>query len=495
MPNTFFQRVLLVILVFSLIPVVALRHSKQDAVQVLSSIEPIPGVLITVPPQQPLVARVSTDNAAKNVIYQQSLALHVPEPGDDQSGSLYDTDIQLPSANPRSASVLLGALHRKAAAAAAADPANDNAANSVDQPHGYENITGDHGLQYTIPVSIDNVTILDLLVDTATADLWAVAPGAQCLNVYGWDVNFTECQFGSTFPKDLTFSYGYIPNQHLFMQYPDGEMASGTVGYSDIEVGGITVLKQEIGLVNRTYWIGNKVASGVVGLGYPTLSHIYRDNETDWLHRVTYPTLFTSMVDQGLVEEPMFGIALGRNGTTGVISWGGMPDVPGLKSASQSYVPILVTQLNDDPFTVDHPSFYTIVPDGFKYGSAKDTSNHPYIIDAGTPINYLPRRLAEAINKSFAPTAEYNTEHGRYYTNCDATPPAFSVMIGGSNFIVNPADMIIRDRPDPHTLLCPTTISLGGTGPYILGAAFLNNVAVGFDVQAAELTFVSRPFY
>lgn len=103
--------------------------------------------------------------------------------------------------------------------------------------------------------------------------------------------------------------------------------------------------------------------------------------------------------------------------------------------------------------------------------------------------------LAEAINKSFAPTAEYNTEHGRYYTNCDATPPSFSVMIGGSNFIVNPADMIIRDKPDPHTLLCPTTISLGGTGPYILGAAFLNNVAVGFDVQAAELKFVSRPFY
>lgn len=351
MLNTFFQRALLVILVFSIIPVVAIRHSKQDAVQILNSIEPVPGVLITVPPQQDVVARVATGNAAKNAIYQQSLTLHVPEPGEVQSDSLYDTDMQLPSDNPRSASALLGALHRKAAAAAAADPTNDNAADSVDQPRGYENITGDHSLQYTIPVSIDNVTILDLLVDTATADLWAVAPGAQCLNIYGWAVNFTECQFGSTFPKDLTFSYGPIPNQHLFMQYPDGEMASGSVGYSDIEVGGITVLKQQVGLVNRTYWIGNKVASGVVGLGYPTLSHIYRDNETDWVHRVTYPTLFTSMVDQGLVEEPMFGIALGRNGTTGVISWGGMPDVPGLKPASQSYVPILVVSYIYLPIT------------------------------------------------------------------------------------------------------------------------------------------------
>ncbi|KAL8380938.1 hypothetical protein RB595_005303 [Gaeumannomyces hyphopodioides] len=482
MTHNVLKRALFAALACSAISAVVAQHSRQDAIQVLNSIEPVPGVLITVPPQHH-AARAATDKTAMNAVYQQPLLANVPEPG----------QIQPLSANPRSVSALLGALHRKAAVAAA-DPANPDGASSVDRPQGYENITADHGLQYSILVSIDNVT-LNLLVDTGTADLWAVSHDAQCLNSYGWDVNFTDCQFNSTFPKDRTFSYGPLTNQHLFFKSPNGEMVSGAVGHSDVQVGGIAVVKQQIALANRTYWNGNNDTSGVVGLGYPTIGHIYRDNETHWVHRVTYPTLFTSMVDQGLVEKPMFGIALGRNSTAGVISWGGMPDVPGLKYASQSNVPILITQLNDDPFTADHPSFYTIVPDGFNYGPAKDIASHPYVIDTGTPINYLPRRLAEAINKSFAPTAEYNTEHGRYYTKCDATPPSFSVVIGGTVFLVNPADMMIRDSPDPHTLLCATTISLGGTGPYILGAAFLNNVAVGFEVQAAELKFISRPFY
>ncbi|KAL8296691.1 hypothetical protein RB597_006005 [Gaeumannomyces tritici] len=418
----------------SAITVLAAQHSKQDAIQVLNSIDQVPGVLITVPPQQHPAARAATGKPAIGAVYQQPLLANVPAPG--QAWPL--------TANPRSASALLGALHRKAAAAAA-DPANPSGANSAGLPQGYENITAEHGLKYSVPVSVDNVT-LNLLVDTGSADLWAVAHDAQCLNSYGWDVNFTDCQFNSTFPKGRTFSYGPITREHMFVKLPNGEMASGAVGYSDT-------------------------------------------------HRVRYPTLFTSMIDQGLVEKPMFGIALGRNGTAGVISWGGMPDVPGLKSASQPTVPVLITQLDYDPPTADHVSFYTIVPDGFNYGTTKDVASHPYIIDTGSPVSYLPPRLSEAINKAFVPTADYNWEYGRYYTTCDATSPSFSVVIGGTAFLVNPADMMIRDSPNAHTGLCATTISRGGQGPYILGAAFLNNVAVGFEVQAAELTFISRPFY
>ncbi|KAL8409495.1 hypothetical protein RB594_007799 [Gaeumannomyces avenae] len=476
-------RALFATLACSAITVLAAQHSKQDAIQVLNSIGQVPGVLITVPPQQRPAARAAAGKPAIGAVYQQPLLASVPAPG--QAWPL--------TANPRSASALLGALHRKAAAAAA-DPTNPNGANSADRPQGYENITAEHGLKYSIPVSVDNVT-LNLLVDTGSADLWAVAHGAQCLNSYGWDVNFTDCQFNSTFPKGRTFSYGPITREHMFVKLPNGEMASGAVGYSDVQVGGITVVKQQIALANRTYWNANNDTSGVIGLGYPTISHFYRDNETAWTHRVRYPTLFTSMIDQGLVEKPMFGIALGRNGTAGVISWGGMPDIPGLKSTSQSTVPVLITQLDYDPFTADHVSFYTIVPDGFNYGTAKDVASHPYIIDTGSPVSYLPPRLSEAINKAFVPTADYNWEYGRYYTTCDATSPSFSVVIGGTAFLVNPADMMIRDSPDAHTGLCATTISRGGQGPYILGAAFLNNVAVGFEVQAAELTFISRPFY
>ena len=35
-------------------------------------------------------------------------------------------------------------------------------------------------------------------------------------------------------------------------------------------------------------------------------------------------------------------------------------------------------------------SFYTIIPDGFKYGQTTDLTKYPMIIDSGTTMLYLP---------------------------------------------------------------------------------------------------------
>ena len=73
--------------------------------------------------------------------------------------------------------------------------------------------------------------------------------------------------------------------------------------------------------------------------------------------------------------------------------------------------------------------------------------------------------------------------------------PQFSVLIGGVPFPVNPRDMLFRDFQDPVTGLCMTAIGSGGTGPYILGDTFLQNVVAIFDIGNAEMRFLSRPFY
>ena len=48
---------------------------------------------------------------------------------------------------------------------------------------------------------------------------------------------------------------------------------------------------------------------------------------------------------------------------------------------------------------------------------------------------------------------------------------------------------------DPVTGWCMTAIANGGSGPYILGDAFMQNALVVFDIGQAKMHFMSRQFY
>jgi len=103
--------------------------------------------------------------------------------------------------------------------------------------------------------------------------------------------------------------------------------------------------------------------------------------------------------------------------------------------------------------------------------------------------------LADAVNAAFDPPAELVWELDAYFVDCDAVAPVFSVVVGGVAFVVNPRDLIFRAWQDELTGLCMTAIGSGGTGPYILGATFLQNVLAVFDVGYAQMRFIGRPYY
>lgn len=177
------------------------------------------------------------------------------------------------------------------------------------------------------------------------------------------------------------------------------------------------------------------------------------------------------------------------------------------------------TNLINSPITAWEHSFYTIIPDGFKWGSTTDVSKFPFIIDTGTTLMYLPPRkfpgwhrlhgqvreltsdssetkaLAAAINAAFKPSAIYLWMYGAYFTACDAQAPPFAVILDGLSFYINPVDLIYQGMVDPVTGLCMTAIASGGAGPYILGDVFLQNVLAVFDVGNGQMRFISRQFY
>lgn len=56
--------------------------------------------------------------------------------------------------------------------------------------------------------------------------------------------------------------------------------------------------------------------------------------------------------------------------------------------------------------------------------------------------------------------------------------------------MIDRADMLLQASVDPATGLCAIGVmDGGGTGPYVLGDTFMNNVISVFDIGAAEMRF------
>lgn len=114
------------------------------------------------------------------------------------------------------------------------------------------------------------------------------------------------------------------------------------MGYENVTVAGITVENQEVALVNYSYWYGDNVTSGLMGLAYPLLTSAYAgtNTSTDSLEtQVEYSTIITTMIKEALIE-PVFSLALDRNSDSGYLALGGLPPVN--HSGSFASTPILM---------------------------------------------------------------------------------------------------------------------------------------------------------
>ncbi|GKT86513.1 eukaryotic aspartyl protease [Colletotrichum tofieldiae] len=263
------------------------------------------------------------------------------------------------------------------------------------------------------------------------------------------------CGFGPN--KIDGFKYGPAEDIHFSLGYGSGEQVSGPMGFSDIEVAGIVVQQQQVGLANKTYWLGNNYTNGILGLAYPSITSAFTGDmdENRPAFQVPYSPFFTSMVQQGLSADS-FSVSLVRN-SSGVIGWGGRTGLP-----------------------VDGPTAYT------------DLIIYPYIVDTGTTLMYVPPPIAEAVARSFSPSAVYLFQYGGYFAPCDAIAPKIAVVIEGASFFINPVDLIYPGLKDPLTDYCQIGITTGGTGPYVLGSVFLHNVEAYFDVGAGQMRFYGR---
>jgi hypothetical protein len=70
------------------------------------------------------------------------------------------------------------------------------------------------------------------------------------------------CSFGSSgFDETKSEAFVYAVDKNFNVSYGDGDFATGVVGFDTMTVGGMTVTKQEIGLVNKAAWSGDGVTT------------------------------------------------------------------------------------------------------------------------------------------------------------------------------------------------------------------------------------------
>jgi hypothetical protein len=260
-------------------------------------------------------------------------------------------------------------------------------------------------------------------------------------------------------------------------------------------VNGITIMlltPNQVALGTSAYWRGNGVSSGLVGLAYPAITSAFSgtDPSADSAsNRISYDPLFTTMYKKGL-SDPTFSLAIQRDGSSvgGYVAFGGLPPA----TTNGSFVSTPIQILTAQGGSAD--TFYTITPDALVYTGAAGTNTAQYIVDSGTSLTYLPTAVVKKVASLFSPKATYDSSQGAYFVSCTAKAPAFGVKIGGTTFSLDPRDLIMQGQRDTSSGKCLVGLADGGSGPFILGDTFLNNVVAVFDVGAAEMRFAKHTY-
>ncbi|KAH7029179.1 aspartic protease [Microdochium trichocladiopsis] len=249
-----------------------------------------------------------------------------------------------------------------------------------------------------------------VVLDTGSSNLWV--PSSQCGSI--------ACFLHSKY--DSSASSTYKANGTEFeIRYGSGEM-KGFVSQDTLTIGDLHVKNLDFGEATSEPGLAFAFGrfDGILGLGFDRIA----------VKGVVPP--FNAMVNQKLVDEPVFAFYLGSE-------------------SGQDDSEIVFGGVDKDHYTgkiteipLRRKAYWEVDFDSISFGKeTAELENTGVILDTGTSLIALPTDLAELLNKEIGAKKGYN---GQYSVDCSARDslPDISFKLAGHDFAIGPYDYILE---------------------------------------------------
>jgi len=325
--------------------------------------------------------------------------------------------------------------------------------------------------EYTVPVMIGTPGVtLHLDFDTGSSDLWVWGPtitaNASSHTIY----NPTK---SSTAKPDSGLTWN--------ISYGDGSSGSGDV-YSDVvTLGSISIPNQAVEVAEKlsSAFTSGDGSDGLLGLAFPTINTVTPTQQL---------TPVANMIQQKLVEKPLFTAKLDKEDSKGFYTFGDIASesAVGASVSNITYTAVLSTN-----------GFWEFYSPTLTIGTttSKREANNTAIADTGTTLLLLSDAACSLIYRQIS-GAKMDASAGGWVLPTNSTPPNLSFGVGtdGLEYGISGEDIKFADAGNGMSF--GAVQSRGGNPQDILGDVFLKRVYAIFDQtpNAPKIGFVQRPF-
>ncbi|KAG7259603.1 hypothetical protein CRUP_015969 [Coryphaenoides rupestris] len=292
-----------------------------------------------------------------------------------------------------------------------------------------------------------------VLFDTGSANLWV--DSIYC--------NTQACNAHTKFNPQQSSTYS-VKGQTFYLPYGAGSLY-GLFGYDTVNVAGIEITNQEIGLSTNEPG-QNFVAAkfdGILGLSYPSIS---AGGETP---------VMDNMMSYNLLQSNMFAFYLSRGGQQGsVLSFGGV-------DSSMYQGPLYWTPVTSE-------SYWQIGVEGFQINGRSTgicSQGCQSIVDTGTSMLTAPQQYMGYIMQAIG---AQRSQYGEYMVDCNQVNnlPTLSFVISGEALPLPPSAYITQQYYNGYQVcmvgISPTYLpSRNGQPLWIFGDVFLREYYSVFD--------------
>lgn len=249
-----------------------------------------------------------------------------------------------------------------------------------------------------------------VVLDTGSSNLWV--PSSECGSIACYLHTKYDSSSSSTYKKNGT---------SFEIRYGSGSL-SGFVSQDVMTIGDLKIKDQIFAEATEEPGLAFAFGrfDGILGLGYDTIS----------VNKIPPP--FYNMIDQGLLDEPVFAFYLSdtNNGDDSEATFGGV---------DKSHYTGEITTI-----PLRRKAYWEVDLDAITFGdSTAELENTGVILDTGTSLIALPTTLAELLNKEIGAKKGYN---GQYTIECEKRDslPDMSFTLSGHEFAITPYDYILE---------------------------------------------------